>query len=570
MKINDKQIIQILLDGNYIPKDVVPDAEKYAKHEGASIIDYLLTQGILNKDLLGQAIAEFYGIPYADINSNTPTRETVLKIPEEIAKKYNVVLFSVDKEKVVFATDSPAKPGILEELQSYFVDKDDEIAQKEFALAYCLEEDIKPLFVHYRKPLQTRFSEISADAKLTAASDLIDDIVDDALAYKSSDIHFEPQKKDVIIRFRIDGILSEAGRISKAIYENILNRIKVLAKLRIDEHSAAQDGAIRYEREGKSVDLRVSVVPIYDGEKIAIRILSTYIQGFGLNDIGLGPVHQDILTKASMKPFGMILVTGPTGSGKTTTLYSILKSLNSPERNITTIEDPVEYKIAGVNQIQVNSLTNLTFAKGLRSIVRQDPDVILVGEIRDEETAEISVNAALTGHLLLSTFHANDAATAIPRLIDMNIEPFLLSSTLEVIIAQRLVRTICEKCRYSYEVNIDDLKRDYPQAAFYFSGKKTNLYKGKGCDKCNHTGYSGRTALFEFIVGSRTLRDLILLNPSAQQVWDAAKKQGSISMFEDGMTKVKNGLTTIEEVLRVANPEEMSLYAPKKSRIKNK
>jgi len=273
-----------------------------------------------------------------------------------------------------------------------------------------------------------------------------------------------------------------------------------------------------------------------------------------LSDLGLLPADKETITQAAHKPFGMILVVGPTGSGKTTTLYSLLKTLNSPEVNVTTIEDPVEYKLAGTNQIQVNTKTGLTFAKGLRSIVRQDPDVILVGEIRDEETAEISVNAALTGHLLLSSFHANDASTAIPRLLDMAVEPFLLASTLELIIAQRLVRKICESCRVSIPTPTNKLPENVKS---FFSGDAVTLYKGKGCTACNHTGYKGRTAIFEFIQISPELKNIVLQNPSSQQVWEVARKMGSESLFGDGLRKVKSGVTTLDELMRVAPPIRM-------------
>jgi type II secretory ATPase GspE/PulE/Tfp pilus assembly ATPase PilB-like protein len=260
---------------------------------------------------------------------------------------------------------------------------------------------------------------------------------------------------------------------------------------------------------------------------------------------------------ASRKPFGMVLAVGPTGSGKSTTLYALLKTFNRNEVNLTTIEDPVEYKISGANQIQVNTQTDLTFAKGLRSIVRQDPDIILVGEIRDRETAEIAVNAALTGHLLFSTFHSNDAATGIPRLMDMGIEPFLLSSTLQLIAAQRLVRKVCENCRFSVPTTIIDLEKVLPDAKKYFSESKMTLYRGKGCKACGNKGYQGRTAIYEFIRNTPELQDLILKNPSSQEIWAVARKQGSKSLFEDGIEKVKKGVTTLEELLRVASPPEM-------------
>jgi type II secretory ATPase GspE/PulE/Tfp pilus assembly ATPase PilB-like protein len=352
-------------------------------------------------------------------------------------------------------------------------------------------------------------------------------------------------------------MLRLAGSVTMEYYENVLNRIKIQSNLRTDEHFSPQDGAIRFINKDSSVDLRVSIAPTLDGEKVVIRILAEYVKGLTFVDLGFSDYHIKLIEEASKKPFGMILVSGPTGSGKTTSLYALIKKLNTPEVNVTTIEDPVEYRMFGANQIQVNQKTNLTFAKGLRAIVRQDPNVILVGEIRDGETAETAVNAALTGHLLLSTFHANDAATSIPRLLEMNIEPFLLASTLELIIAQRLVRRVCESCRYGYKEKISAMKETFPQAKDYFAGTEITLYKGKGCSTCNGTGYKGRTAIVEMINVTRAIKELINNKPSSEEVWKLAKAEGAKSLFADGIEKVKMGVTTLEEVIRVASPGEI-------------
>lgn len=457
-----------------------------------------------------------------------------------------MILFEEGAKEVVIATDTPDNIHLIDKIKILF-------PKKKVSLAYSLEEDIEAALGKYRKTLATRFSQIIKDQK-SVAPEIIEEILTDAVSFRTSDIHFEPQEKEVVVRFRVDGVLHEAGRIPKEYYENIVNRLKVQARLRIDEHYAAQDGAIRFVRDGRLIDARFSLIPTLDGEKIVLRLLADYMRSFALSDLGLLGDSQKLLEISAKKPFGMILVTGPTGSGKTTTLYAVLRTLNDPEVNITTIEDPVEFKISGINQIQVNQQTNLTFAKGLRSIVRQDPDIILVGEIRDQETAEIAVNAALTGHLLLSTFHANDASTSIPRLIDMGIEPFLLSSTLELIVAQRLARRICESCRYSINVKTSSLEKTLPQAKKYFGKENVTLYKGKGCPNCSGTGYKGRIGIFEFISINPELQELILKNPSSQQIWEVAKRNGAISLFEDGLEKVKNGLTTLDELLRVANP----------------
>ncbi len=550
MDIDNQKLATILLEGNYLTEENIKKSQEFCSKSGKTLCSHLLDQNILNKDLIGQAIAESFGVSYADLNSNQPSKEQVLIIPEEIAKKYRCVFFEENnnKKQVVITTDTPRKE-IAVELSRIF-------PNQKIIIAYSLTEDIDAVFSEYQKPLEMRLSKI-IESKQHIAPEILQQIFEDAYLFHASDIHFEPLATEVVVRFRVDGVLHIVGTIPKEHYENILNRIKVQSRLRIDEHFTSQDGSMRFETEEKFFDLRTSIVPTVEGEKIVLRMLAAYVEGFGLNNLGMSSRHQTILEEVARKPFGMILVTGPTGSGKTTTLYAALKLLHKPEVNITTIEDPVEYKVEGINQIQVNPQTNLTFAKGLRSIVRQDPDIILVGEIRDEETAEIAVNAALTGHLLLSTFHANDAATAIPRLLDMKVEPFLLTSTIEVIIAQRLVRKICSSCRHSVSSTQKEIAKQFPGAKEFFQEKKTTLYAGKGCNVCGNTGYHGRAAIFEFIRMTPELQDLILKNPSTKEIWKLAKNQGSQSLFEDGVEKVKNGTTTLEELVRVAPPVSM-------------
>lgn len=568
MTIDDTVLKQILVTGKYVSAQNLAKAEEFASKEGASFLEYLYAQGSLTPDLLGQAIAEALQVPYLNLRINQPTKDQILRIPEDIAKKYKALLVREDADKVVVATVDPRQAGLVDGLKAIF-------GSKNISLVFSLPEDIEACYIFYQKTLDVRFVKIIEEQKRIAPN-VISEIINDAIAYRASDIHFEPRKDKLIIRFRIDGILQEAGRIDKTYYENILNRVKVQSLLKTDEHFSAQDGAIRYEGNAMAVDLRVSIIPTLEGEKVVMRLLSKYVQGLSLSDMGLLPSDQKTMVKASKKPFGMILVTGPTGSGKTTTLYAFLKMLNKPDVNIVTIEDPVEYRVSGLNQIQVNSETNLTFSKGLRSILRQDPNVILVGEIRDRETAEIAVNAALTGHLLFSTFHANNSSTSIVRLLNMGIEPFLLSSTLEVVVAQRLVRRICDQCKYSITYTIEQLEKIIPEARKYFVERQISeklvqllpnikehfasgniqLYRGKGCEHCSHTGFKGRVAVFELIKNSPELQDMILKNPSAKQIWDLAKSQGSLSLFEDGMEKVKYGLTTIEELLRIVSPSE--------------
>jgi type II secretory ATPase GspE/PulE/Tfp pilus assembly ATPase PilB-like protein len=549
--IDNAHIKELLIAGSYISDEDAQKAEEVAKSSSISFIDALLRDGIVNSDIVGQATAESFNVPYADLNSAAIPADQIRKIPEELAKKLRVILFNEEKEdEVTVTTDAPDQADLEKELKGIF-------PGKKINLAYSLSEDIDNLFIFYEKPLDTRFSKIIEESD-RVAPEILEEIFDDAITYKASDIHFEPQARVVVIRFRVDGVLHEAGRLPKEYYENVLNRIKVKSALRIDEHYAAQDGALHYDgKNGISVDMRTSLVPIVEGEKVVLRVLGSYVQGLTFNDLGLTPRNQELLREAAEKPFGMILVVGPTGSGKTTTLYSLLKMLNNPDTNITTIEDPVEYKVQGLNQIQVNQITGLTFARGLRAIVRQDPDIILVGEIRDLETVEISVNAALTGHLLLSTFHANDAATAIPRLLDMGTEPFLLSSTMNLIIAQRLVRKICEHCKVSVVKKPEDFNTPQLKGVIkYLPAKNLTLYEGKKCEVCGFTGYKGRTSIYEVIKITPTMQELIVKRPSAQEIWELARKEGAKSVFEDGLEKVKNGFTTIEELIRIAPPPD--------------
>lgn len=463
-----------------------------------------------------------------------------------IARKYNAILYSEDTKSIRIATDNPEQPALLQFIKTIFPDK-------KISIDYSFLEDIKTAFVHY-EPLETKLSQLLGNFR-SKTEDIVNEIFKEAVRQKVSDVHIEPHEKINLIRFRVDGILHTIAQINLEVHAMVLNRIKILSNLRIDEHKASQDGAMRLDLGEVAVDLRVSIIPTLEGEKAAIRVLSQYIGDLTLDELGLSPDMQKVLIETAQKPFGMILVTGPTSSGKTTTLYALLKLLNKPEVNITTIEDPVEYRVDGVNQIQIDN-HKVTFASGLRSIVRQDPNIVLLGEIRDSETVEIAVNAALTGHLLLSTFHANDAATAIPRLLDMGVEPFLVASTIQLIISQRLVRKICPDCKVSESYTRAKLYEALPKLKKYIKEGIITLHKGVGCKKCSGTGYQGREAIYEFIKMGPKLQDLVIEHPSSKQIWEIAKKEGSVQLFEAGLDKVRAGITTFEEVMRVAAPQE--------------
>lgn len=547
MHFDDSQLKEVLLSGGYISETDAKKADDFSRAHGVSFLEYLKNNEVINGDLLGQALSEYFQLPYLNLELHRPSDELIFLISEEIARKYHLVVTERNQEGVTVTTDNPKQADLSVLLKKLF-------PREKVNLSFSLTEQIVELLFSYRKTLKERFDEIIEKGD-SVASKILAEILSDAFMYKTSDIHLEPQEKEVLLRFRIDGVLREMLHISLNYYENIVNRIKVASGLRIDEHDGAQDGAVQYREGDSTIDMRVSIIPTIYGEKIVFRLLSQYLQSLHFSDLGLSSAHQEMLQRVAKKPFGQILVTGPTGSGKSTTLYAVLKYLHNPEVNITTIEDPVEYKIPGVNQIQVNTHTNLTFANGLRYIVRQDPDIILVGEIRDHETAEIAVNAALTGHLLLSTFHANTAATAIPRLLDMGVEPYLLASTLELIVAQRLVRKICSQCRVTDSVLLSDILKKFPSLKGFLPVKKSfSLFRGKGCTACKGSGYKGRTGVFELIVLDPALKDLILKGPSTKEVWTLARKNGASSMFEDGLEKIKNGVTTFEELLRVVEP----------------
>ena len=383
---------------------------------------------------------------------------------------------------------------------------------------------------------------------------LIDHLIKYACHIHASDIHIDPQEKLVRVRFRIDGVLEDSHPLPKDIHPEVISRIKVLSSLRTDEHNAAQDGRFRsIISDSGSVDVRVSIVPTYHGENVVLRLLSDNAENFTLGTLGFMETDQKKILHAIKKPSGMILITGPTGSGKTTTLYTLIKKLNSKDMSIITIEDPIEYAVEGVEQIQVNIRTGLTFANGLRSILRQDPNIIMVGEIRDTETAGIAVNTALTGHLLLSTLHTNDASTTLPRLLDMKIEPFLVASTVSIAIGQRLVRKICEHCKEEKIVNNEEYKRLTETISEDILRKNKKFFYGKGCEKCNSTGYRGRVVIAEVLVADEEMRAAILRKASSNEIKQIAIKNGMTTMLDDGFQKALSGFTTIEEVLRVTH-----------------
>lgn len=395
--------------------------------------------------------------------------------------------------------------------------------------------------------------ELSAGANISIIN-LIDHFIRYASKVNASDIHIDPLVNKIRVRFRIDGVLEDAYPLPSNIHGEIISRIKILSGLRTDEHHSAQDGRFRsLVPENGSVDVRVSIVPTYHGENAVLRLLSSNAENFTLETLGFAQEEQSKILKAIKKTSGMILVTGPTGSGKTTTLYTLIKMLNSKDISIVTIEDPVEYAVDGIEQIQVNHRTGLTFANGLRSILRQDPNVIMVGEIRDTETASIAVNTALTGHLLLTTLHTNDVGSTLPRLLDMKIEPFLVSSTVSIAIGQRLVRKICKDCKVEKNLTEQEYSNLLQSVSENTLQGNKKFYFGKGCENCAGSGYKGRIVIHEILVADEEVRGAILRKASSSEIKQIAIKNGMTTMLEDGFKKAVVGITTIEEVLRVTH-----------------
>ncbi len=552
----DEIIKTILIEKKIINKWKLKKAEDSIQKSGKSLLDYLVEKGEIRKIELGETVAASLNLQYANLTDNTPDADTIQKLSEEYCENFHIILMQVSEEEVHVATDRPDDPHVRNTLNEIF-------PKRKHVLYYSLPEDIAKALEVFRKPLETTLSEL-LKKKVHETPQLFQAIMNDAINFDTSDIHFEPRGEEVVVRFRVDGVLREAGRMNESLYTNLLNLLKIRSNIRTDIHLQTQDGSMRFEKDRIIYDIRVSVVPTIQGQKAVLRILASYVKVLSLQQIGLTSQYQDTLEQAASKPYGLVIVAGPTGSGKTTTLYALLKAVNKNGINITTLEDPVEYRMTAVNQIQVNNEIGLTFPVGLKAIVRQDPDVILLGEIRDGETAETAISAALTGILLFTSFHAGDAAITIPRLLDMGIEPFLLASALELIMSQRLLRKICPYCKEELEIKVSDLNNRVYKPERFFDSKTIKVFRGKGCDKCGNTGYDGRTAIFETIDMTPQMKDLIQESPSAQDVRRLALDQKSGTLFEDGLIKVMSGVTTIDELLRAAQPYDLDIDKKKK------
>lgn len=586
MKIQDKQLYDFLADSGHLKKGDLESVWEASKEEGIPLGEALLRGKFIQDIDLRKVYSLILGIPFVNLEKNNIPTSVLQIVPAPIARKYNIVAFEKSGDNLKVAMLNP------DDLQTI------DFIQKKTGLRIvpCLtsKESIQEILKQYEKSLQAEFGDmIDSDAESISgmakreqieeggdaktlekvAEDIpvvriVDTLIKHAILQQASDIHIEPTEKEVVVRYRIDGVLHDAMSLPRNVQQGLVARIKVLSNLKLDEHRLPQDGRFKIETEGYKISFRVSILPVFDGEKIVMRLLDESAKGLTLEKIGFEGRDLEVMHREVKKPNGMILVTGPTGSGKTTTLYTVVDILNTPEVNISTVEDPVEYRMQRINQTQVVSKIGMTFAAALRSLLRQDPDIIMVGEIRDGETMEIAMHAAMTGHLVLSTLHTNSAVATIPRMLDMGAEPFLVATTLNVIVAQRLVRRLCPDCRKSYVMTPEELKTlednfDMKEMLSVLGEsslakqKKINnwddvtFYRSGGCARCNSEGYRGRSGIFEVLEVTETIERMIVEKASSEDLEREARRGGMHTMIEDGMIKASLGATSIEEVLRV-------------------
>ena len=570
--IEDKKFKELLLSNQLVDKDKLEKLAKEAKKNNETLFEHLAGSKTLSEEVLYNLLAGYFNLPLAELKNETIRKDILFLIPEPIAQTHEVIAFGQSPEGIKVATSDPSDLQTLEFLKKKL--------GAELVLHLASPKTIRDVLKQYHQSLEAEFEDISKESGKQKEDDqnlkelaqdipivrVVDTLLEYAIFEEASDIHIEPTEKNVVIRYRIDGILKDVMSLPKAVQSGLIARIKVLSNLKLDEHRLPQDGRFKVATPQYKVSFRVSIIPVFDGEKGVLRLLNESTKTLSLEDLGMQKEILDLLKTNISKPHGIILVTGPTGSGKTTTLYTIMNVLNKPQVNISTIEDPIEYRMPRINQSQVNPKIEFTFAKGLRSILRQDPNIIMIGEIRDKETAEIATHAAMTGHLVLSTIHTNDAASTPQRIINMGIPSFLVSSTTNLIIAQRLVRKICKDCIYSYNLDkliireLDkhfDLKKvqqfliDHGILAKGHSFDNTLFYRGKGCKRCGLSGYKGRVGIFELMNVTPQMEELITRKAPVEEIFQLAVGQGMITLTQDGFIKALKGDTSLEEVLRV-------------------
>lgn len=560
MKISDEKLFQLVVEPGHISQENFFEAQKKRKRNGKDLWAILLEEALILDEQLGQLYAEDRGWPFINLRKEKIDEKVLEMIPEVMARSKNLIAFTRNDKGVKIAMTNLDDTETVHNLEKKF--------DTNVQVVFSTERDVGKALHYYRKDIRQEIGDLikfvknpnaSQDAKNESIIKIVNLMIQHGFFNRTSDIHIEPLSEHASVRFRIDGVMHQVADLPWKIYESVLRRIKILSKIRIDEQRKAQDGKFRFQADAEEIDVRVSIVPVTHGENVVMRLLSNTNKQLSLDSLGFSTKDFSAVSNALSVPHGMILVTGPTGSGKTSTLYEFIKTINSEAIHVASIEDPVEYDIEGISQIQVNAKTDLTFAKGLRAIVRQDPDVIMVGEIRDQETAKIAVNSAMTGHLVLSTLHTNDSATTLPRLLDMGVEPYLIASTVNLVIAQRLVRMTCEKCRYSYGINAEEIamirRRKGLEELISKKMKKDleslTLFKGEGCRVCSKSGYSGRMGIFEVLSIDEDVKMLIMNQASSGDITKKARENGMTSLTEDGLAKVFSGATTLSEVLRV-------------------
>ncbi|MGC9610634.1 MAG: GspE/PulE family protein [Minisyncoccia bacterium] len=560
---------EILVKAGTVDADTFDKFQKEALHKRQNVAEMIISQGLINLDYLYILIAKALGVERVNLGSVGIDTQILNKLPEDVARQRNSIIFGRDEkgyyevamedptdlETVNFLSlrlGGPVKP---------FLASDADLNRGFLLYQRQLTQDFKKIIedsiqesLRVKNKGETDLKQAAEDLPIVA---IVDNLLSYAVSSRASDAHFEVLDDAILVRFRIDGILHEIIRVPKEIHPAIVARVKILSNLRVDEHTHPQDGRFRYDAGGNPIDVRVSVIPTFYGEKVEMRLLSSAQKPLSFTELGMLDDTVKLITEAFKKSYGMILICGPTGAGKSTTLYSIMDVLNQPEVNIVTIEDPIEYDMRYLNQMQVNQAAGITFASGLRSILRQDPNVIMVGEIRDSETADISIQSALTGHLVLSSLHTNDAATAVPRLMDMGVPQFLVAAVLNAVSSQRLARRIHLDCIESYtppQEILDGISRELDLLNLVKTSVRLpkTFYRGRGCDACGHTGYHGRLGIFEVLNITENIRKLIISPQfSLDNLRITAKSEGMTTMLEDGLKKVEMGMTTIEELFRV-------------------
>lgn len=595
MRISDVTVEKLLKSTGKFSDEQIKVLRDQEKTEKKPLQDVLIKNNVISEKELTKLYAAEIDVPYAEFNPRELNREVLKLLPERIARQYKAIVFQIDAEgNRLIAVEDPDDVQVINFLRKQLGANikihiappsiiQGALDQYRGNISSELTKVISSESAEEESEEEVSEDEVAEDSPIAQTVNLI---IEYGVKSSASDIHIEPREEFVVIRYRIDGVLREANKLPRKVLGALVSRIKILSNLKIDEHRAPQDGRFKVEVGSNVYALRVSTLPILDGEKVVMRILNESSKPATLEELGFWGSALANIQKAMVQPHGMILVTGPTGSGKSTTLFSVLSILNNPSVNISTVEDPVEYKIFGANQTQVNPIAGMTFTNGLRALLRQDPNVIMVGEIRDGETAGLGVQAALTGHLVFSTLHTNNAATCLPRLLDMGIEPFLIASTVRVVVGQRLVRRLCPKCREKYAPDAAETKRF--STAFHLDDSAvmkqlhqlesealegniggdetklsstdstiTQLWKAhpEGCENCNHTGYRGRIGIYEVLDNTSGIQKMIVANETSDNIQKEAISGGMVTMQTDGLVKALRGQTTIEEVLRVTQEE---------------